>query len=162
MKKSLKKPQNFEKKDESTPLFKVFEIPKNFFQKVIWWGIGGNAPGVTYLQGLRPCTLLKGLLKKSLKKPQNFEKEEKINSFLKFLRFQRTFFKKFFGGGIGGNAPGITTRKGFAPGKSIPLVSFDQAVEDIDCFVGTGCQHERAASGGCSRNAVDIPGDLLF
>ena len=53
----------------------------------------------TTIRGTPPAPPLKELLKKFLKNPQNFK--HIYNNFLKFLRFQRTFFKKFFGGVVG-------------------------------------------------------------
>jgi len=32
--------QNFQKSIVKQLFLKVFEIPKNFFQKVLWWGAG--------------------------------------------------------------------------------------------------------------------------
>ena len=39
LKEGFKNPKNF-KKIIYQCVFKVFEIPKNFFQKVLWWGAG--------------------------------------------------------------------------------------------------------------------------
>ena len=52
-----------------------------------------------------PNFRFKGLLKKSLKNPQNFRAEYTTLLLRKLLRFQRTFLEKSFVSGFGAEAP---------------------------------------------------------
>jgi hypothetical protein len=60
--------------------------------------------GRSYMQGFRPCTPLKGLLKKSIKNLQNFRKHYSSNAFQSFLE-SRTFFAKKVLVGVRGQSP---------------------------------------------------------